>query len=367
LLPVMINKLKSNKKRSEKGLNAFTFAQLNFRINGLTNVLATVAILVALGAGGIACGMAFKNNILKMTDQIQIYDSVIHNPTAEEKTILGSILFQEKLEYHYKVDDKYVYYLKEDVEKNRPFLQGMKIEKVSEEIPIGAFSIKRAEGETDTKQWIQAFRTIQPNYLYPDYEMKIVDQNIYDGLKGKESTVFMGKTDDFGLYIKEWKKLDELQVAKYKNVKAEELDSKYQKYIMSHDFASGLMFMGFFVGVAFLAMMASCLMFKVLSGAFKDCIRYQMLRKIGVRRELLAQSIYKELFFVFLVPAIVGIVHVLVGMNMFRVLLPDPYNRIWIPIIIFVVIYSIYYFITVQLYKRIVLPKENSFTKHTKC
>ncbi|QWG53728.1 ABC transporter permease (plasmid) [Bacillus mycoides] len=359
LLPVMINKLKSNKKRSEKGLNAFTFAQLNFRINGLTNVLATVAILVALGAGGIACGMAFKNNILKMTDQMRIYDSVIHNPTAEEKKILGGILFQEKLEYHYKVDDRYVYYLKEDLEKNRPFLQGMKTEKVSEGLPIGAFSIKWVKGETDTKQWIQDFRTIQPNYLYPDYEMKIVDQNIYDGLKGKESTVFMGKTDDFGSYIKEWKKLDELQISKYKNVKAEELDSKYQAYIVSHDFASGLMFMGFFVGVAFLAMMASCLMFKILSGASKDSTRYQMLRKIGVRRELLAQSIYKELFFVFLVPAIVGIVHVLVGMNMFRVLLPDPYNRIWVPIIIFVVIYSIYYFITVQLYKRIVLPKEN--------
>ncbi len=206
LLPVMINKLKSNKKRSEKGLNAFTFAQLNFRINGLTNVLATVAILVALGAGGIACGMAFKNNILKMTDQMRIYDSVIHNPTAEEKKILGGILFQEKLEYHYKVDDRYVYYLKEDLEKNRPFLQGMKTEKVSEGLPIGAFSIKWVKGETDTKQWIQAFRTIQPNYLYPDYEMKIVDQNIYDGLKGKESTVFMGKADDFGSYIKEWEK-----------------------------------------------------------------------------------------------------------------------------------------------------------------
>ncbi|MED3485985.1 ABC transporter permease [Bacillus toyonensis] len=359
LLPVMINKLKSNKKHSEKGLNAFTFAQLNFRINGLTNVLATVAILVALGAGGIACGMAFKNNILKTTDQMRIYDSVIHNPTAEEKKILGGILFQEKHEYHYKVDDRYVYYLKEDVEKNRPYLQGMKIEKVSEEIPIGAFSIKRVQGETNTKQWIQAFRTIQPDYMYPDYEMKIVDQNIYDGMKGKESTVFMGKTDDFGSYIKEWKKLDELQMAKYKNVRAEELDSKYQAYIVSHNFASGLMFMGFFVGVAFLAMMASCLMFKVLSGAFKDCTRYQMLRKIGVRQGLLAQSIYKELFFVFLVPAIVGIVHVLVGMNMFRVLLPNPYSRIWVPIIIFVVIYSIYYFITVQLYKRIVLPKEN--------
>ncbi|HEF1900942.1 TPA: ABC transporter permease [Bacillus cereus] len=357
LLPVMINKLKSNKKRSEKGLNAFTFAQLNFRINSLTNVLATVAILVALGAGGIACGMAFKNNILKITNQIQIYDSVIHNPTAEEKTILGSILFQEKLEYHYKVDDRYVYYLKEDVEKNRPFLQGMKIEKVSEEIPIGAFSIKRAEGETDTKQWIQAFRTIQPNYLYPDYEMKIVDYNIYNGLKGKESIVFMGKTDDFGSYIKEWKKLDELQIAKYKNV--EELGSKYQTYIMSHDFASGLMFMGFFVGIAFLAMMASCLMFKVLSGASKDVTRYQMLHKIGVRRELLTKSIYKELFFIFLFPAIVGITHILVGMNMFSPLVIDPYSRIWLPLVIFVVIYSMYYWITVQLFKGIVLPKKD--------
>ncbi|WP_416493149.1 FtsX-like permease family protein [Bacillus mycoides] len=359
LLPVMINKLKSNKKCSEKGLNAFTFAQLNFRINGLTNVLATVAILVALGAGGIACGMAFKNNILKMTDQIRIYDSVIHNPTAEEKKILSGILFQEKFEYHYKVDDRYVYYLKEDIEKNRPFIQGMKIEKVSERLPIGAFSIKWVKGERNTKQWIQAFRTIQPDYMYPDHEIKVVDQNIYDGMKGKENTVFIGKTGDFEKFLKEWKQLDELQVVKYKNMKSEELNSKYQTYNNNRDFTSGIMFMGFFVGIAFLAMMASCLMFKILSGASKDSTRYQMLRKIGVRRELLIQSIYKELFFIFLVPAIVGIVHVLVGMNMFRVLLVDPYFRIWLPIIIFVVIYSIYYFITVQLYKRIVLPKEN--------
>ncbi|PGL19990.1 ABC transporter permease, partial [Bacillus thuringiensis] len=57
-------------------------------------------------------------------------------------------------------------------------------------------------------------------------------------------------------------------------------------------------------------------------------------------------------------PAIVGIVHVLVGMNMFSPLLIDPYFRIWVPLVIFVVIYLIYYFITVQLYKKIVLPKE---------
>ena len=48
----------------------------------------------------------------------------------------------------------------------------------------------------------------------------------------KKEYVFTGKTDDFVAYTKEWKKLDELQLAKYKNVKAKELDSKYQSYNM---------------------------------------------------------------------------------------------------------------------------------------
>ncbi|EJS46546.1 hypothetical protein ICG_05621 [Bacillus cereus BAG1X1-3] len=363
LLPVMMKKLQSNKKRREKGLNAFTFAQLNFRMNSLTNVLATVAILVALGAGGIACGMAFKNNVLKQTDKGTIYDSVVHNPTVEEKKLLDGIPFKEQLEYRYKVDDTYVYYIKEELENNRPLVKDRKNEKtmkVSEKIPMNAFALSRQWGKDDgnPKQWSDAFQTIQPKYMYPNHEVKIVNQNIYDSMKGTKNKVFIGKADNFGTYVKEWKKLDELHVVKYKNVKAEELGSKYQTYKSNQSLSSGLMFMGFFVGIAFLAMMASCLMFKVLSGASKDCTRYQMLCKIGVRRELLTQSIYKELFFVFLVPAIVGIVHVLVGMNMFGPLLIDPYFRIWLPLVIFVVIYLIYYLITVQLYKRIVLPKE---------
>ncbi|EMY8535271.1 ABC transporter permease [Bacillus paranthracis] len=373
LLPVIIKKLKSNKKRSEKGLNAFTFAQLNFRINSLTKVLATVVMLVALGAGAISGGMAFKNNVIKMVDGFVIYDSVVHNPTAEEKKILDDITFKEKSEYRYKVDDKYVYYVKEDLEKNRPLVKDMSniksmkdivnTKKVSEELPVGAVSREMNEKDASAKElpqeWDEAFRTIEPFYVHEDHAIKIVDQKMYDTVNGKEGIVFTGKTDDFEAHKKEWKKLDELQLDKYKNVKAERLDSKYQAYDMFYGVASGTVFMGFFLGIAFLAMMASCLMFKILSGASKDITRYQMLRKIGVRRELLTKSIYKELFLVFLFPAIVGIAHVLVGMNIFGFILIDPYFRIWVPIIIFVVIYTIYYFITVQLYKGIVLPKED--------
>lgn len=373
-LPFIIKKLKSNKKRSEKGLNAFTFAQLNFRINSLTKVLATVAMLVALGAGAISGGMAFKNNVMLMVDGFSVYDVAIHNPTAEEKKILDGITFKEKNEYRYKTDDKFVYYLKEDLEKNRPLVMDikegqdikgikdvMKYKPVAEELPVGAVS--DTHNNPDAKEipeaWFGVFRTIEPFYVHPDHTIKIVDKKMYDSVQGKEGVSLLGKVDNFLTYKQEWKKLDELQLDKYKNVKEEGLQSKHALYTGFYTVASGTVFMGFFLGIAFLAMMASCLMFKILSGASKDITRYQMLRKIGVRRELLTKSIYKELFLVFLFPAIVGIVHVLVGMNIFGFILIDPYFRIWLPIVIFVVIYAIYYFITVQLYKGIVLPKED--------
>ncbi|MGM2836717.1 ABC transporter permease, partial [Bacillus cereus group sp. Bce025] len=92
-------------------------------------------------------------------------------------------------------------------------------------------------------------------------------------VNGKEGIVFIGKTDNFVGYTKEWKKLDELQLVKYKNIKAEQMSSKYQMYDMFYGLASGTVFMGFFLGIAFLAMMASCLMFKILSGASKDITR----------------------------------------------------------------------------------------------
>ncbi|MDM5156911.1 FtsX-like permease family protein [Bacillus sp. DX1.1] len=368
-LPLIIKKLKSNKKRTEKGLNAFTFAQLNFRINSLTKVLATVAMLVALGAGAISGGMAFKNNVMLTVDGLAIYDVAIHNPTAEEKKILDGITFKEKNEYRYKVDDKFVYYLKEDLEKNRPLVQdGVgkesvgKFKPVSEDIPVGAISRYSQEKDANAKvipeEWDNALRSIQPFYVHPDQTIKIVDKKMYDGVQGKEGVALLGKVDNFLTYKKEWEKIDELQIAKYKNVKEGSLQSKNQLYTGFYGIASGTVFMGFFLGIAFLAMMASCLMFKILSGASSDITRYQMLRKIGVRRELLTKSIYKELFLVFLFPAIVGIAHVLIGMNIFGFILLDPYFRIWLPIVIFLVIYAIYYFITVQLYKGIVLPKE---------
>ncbi|MGE8204950.1 FtsX-like permease family protein [Heyndrickxia sp. NPDC080065] len=368
LLPLIIKKLKGNKKRREKGLNAFTFAQLNFRINSLTKVLATVAMLVALGAGAMSAGMAFKNNVLMMTNGFQPYDVVIHNPIVQEKNILNKITFKFKNEYHYKVDKKFVYYVKEELEKKRPLVpvtegrEGFgKYRPVTGNLPVDATVGANTDQKNTTQlpeQWTRALYDIQPYYVYPDQQIKIVDQKMYDELQGKEAIAIIGISNDFETYKTEWKKIDELELEKYKNINADQLNSKFSSYQAFYGVSSGTVFMGFFLGIAFLAMMASCLMFKILTGASKDITRYQMLRKIGVRQELLTKSIYKELSLVFIFPAIIGIAHVLVGMNIFSFILINPYFRVWLPICIFAVIYAIYYFITVQLYRGIVLPKE---------
>jgi len=368
-LPLFVKKLKANKTRNEKGLNAFTFAQLKFRINGLTKVLATVAMLIALGSGAISGGLAFKNNVMKSTDSFEIYDTVINNPTTGETKILKDIPFKEKNEYRYKVDDTFVYYVKEDLEQSPPLIHRRSSEKntntvrrVKQDLPVNSTSSYGQEINQNTKtipdEWETALISMHPIYLDNfNKPIKIIDLKTYQELKGKMGTIFIGKTENFVAYTKEWKKLDELTLEKYKDVKADDILSKYEIYNDFYTVASGTVFMGFFLGVAFLAMMASSLMFKILSGATTDINRYEMLRKIGVSRERLTKSIYKELFIVFLAPAIIGMVHVLIGMNIFGFVLIDPYYRIWLPIVIFLFVYTAYYLITVHLYKRIFFEK----------
>ena len=97
-------------------------------------------------------------------------------------------------------------------------------------------------------------------------------------------------------------------------------------------------------------------MFKILSGANSDKHRYEMLNKLGVRKQVLRRSISREIIILYALPGILGTIHVLFGLQLFKTLLIAPYQGIWLPFLIFVVLYLIYYWITVKLYQKIVLP-----------
>lgn len=372
LLPYLMKKLKGVRTLNEKGINSFTFAQLRFRINALTKVLGTVAMLVALGLGAMTAGLSFYNNVELQASMFHANDVTIHQPDKEDNELVKELNITEKNTYRYKLDEKGVYFLKQDLLDNPPLIK--QAEPKSLEIPdakrVSAplSSAQYTTGEIDgmdsiPESWMTALSTeLRASYqMFGDRDIFIFDQASYQELNTEEQEVLVARVDDFTEYLPQFEKIEKGQkklAESYTGAEIQTTGSKYANYLVFKGLASGTIFMGFFLGVAFLMMMASVLMFKLLSSASADTQRYSMLRKIGVRKSLLAKSIYKELFLVFLFPAVIGLIHVLVGMEMFSFILVEPYTKIWIPISIFLVIYGIYYWLTVQMYKRIVLPKD---------
>ncbi|ARJ22060.1 FtsX-like permease family protein [Bacillus sp. ISL-8] len=376
LLPLFVMKIKGNKKRNETGLNSFTYAQLRFRVTSLSRVLGTVAMLIALGAGAMTAGMAFQKNVGIMTDFSRVYDVVIHDPNEQDKAALKEMEIVEESKYKYKVDGEAVYYLRNDLTENPPLisdhfdtktLKEPARKRVATPLTEPVYSALEAPEVANKlprmpKDWEDAVvREIQITHnQFNGKPVRIADEEHYKGIQGTEHTVTLAKVDDMKKYKPLLIEIDKRQKERIEKITGTKVDlyTKMTTYQFVNSFMSGTMFMGFFLGIAFLAMMASSLMFKILTGASRDVRRYEMLRKIGVRRSMLTKSIYKEISYLFIFPAIIGISHVLVGLNLFSFILVDPFVKVWVPIGIFLVIYFIYYWITVQLYKGMVMPKE---------
>lgn len=373
LLPYLMKKVKGIRTLNEKGINSFTLGQLRFRINNLTKVLATVAMLVALGLGAMTAGLSFYNNVELQAGMFHANDVAIHQPLEKERQLVSEMDVVGKNTYHYKVDDKGVYFLKKDLTENPPMIkqfdpESMELpeaERISTGLPESRYALNSDQGLSPIPEAWATTLTVElraNQQMFGERDVFIYDQANYQKLATEEQSVLNVRVEDFSDALPQIKELEERQLelaGATDEVNMQGSGSKLADYFVFKGIASGTIFMGFFLGIAFLMMMASVLMFKLLSSATADTHRYSMLRKIGVRKSLLVKSIYRELFLVFLFPAIVGLVHVLVGMQMFSFILVEPYTKIWIPIGIFLVIYGIYYWLTVQMYKRIVLPKES--------
>jgi putative ABC transport system permease protein len=84
-----------------------------------------------------------------------------------------------------------------------------------------------------------------------------------------------------------------------------------------------------------------------------------MLNKIGARKSVLTHSILLQILGLFLLPAVLGIVDVAFGLQMFvkSHLLQGAYQTFGWSAVGFSLLYLIYYGITVLVYSKIVVPK----------
>lgn len=95
-LPMIVNRLKKTRYLNEKKLNAFTFAQLQFRVSSLAKILGTVTMLIGLGVGAMAGGMSLQKNVILTAERMSGYDITIHDPEAEDYKAMEKMKIVDK-------------------------------------------------------------------------------------------------------------------------------------------------------------------------------------------------------------------------------------------------------------------------------
>jgi putative ABC transport system permease protein len=131
--------------------------------------------------------------------------------------------------------------------------------------------------------------------------------------------------------------------------------SYYMDYRSGITYSGLLIFIGAFLGLLFLVATGSIIFFKQLSEANDDKNRYAILRKIGVTNREIKASISKQIFIVFSLPLVIGIMHSMVASSLLERIMKV---SLTLPIILtvsaYTVIYMIYYFLTVKSYYTII-------------
>lgn len=354
IFTTIISLLSRNHDFIYHGIRLFTLGQLRFRLNGYTRILATIAMLFALALGAITVGLGFNNS---RDDSLQnsnnYYDDIILVNNPKIKRELNKVNITEQVTYSYKRSGKYNYFEAEQFNKK----------------PLKYRVLDFKDGKTDRKIITLDSKAITKNVTYQDYlntnalsngeqKIRLVSHQDFVKIKAPMNTVKFVKIANFKQNYQILRKVNELQMKANPSAALAVTSTQVSGYSLVNSVMSGFEFMGFFLGLAFLTMLASTLMFKVLSGATDDRKRYIMLNKLGARKAVLKKSIYQEILVLFILPAAMGVMHVLFGLQLFKSLLPNPYVGWWLAFAIFGILYLLYYLLTVWLYQNIVLKSK---------
>lgn len=353
LLIAVINFLLKKKSFSYRGIRLFTLGQLKFRLHDYTKILTVISLLFALALGAITVGLNF-NTIKDQAKTSSYYDSTIVSDSPQVNQLKTKLTIKDEQTFYYKETAKYLYFNQAEF-VHHP-VKTMRFEQQNGQATYHLQTLPTNKLDKPGTTANEVFGSMVPNGT--PKVIQLVNSQEWQKIAGKKEFVQFIRVKDFDKDYPTLLKLGQLQAKEKSSYGDVFQTSKAYGYQLMLGMASGFEFMGFFLGIAFLTMLASTLMFKVLSGAASDKVRYKMLFKIGVRKRILRRSISREIGTLFLVPGVLGVIDVLFGLKLFKALLPNPYANIWVPFLIFIVLYFLYYGLTVKLYERIVLTKE---------
>lgn len=348
LVVLFLRVLRKNDKIHFHKLNSIFIAQLMYRIRDYTQILSIVSILFALALGALTAGFGFKNEVYNLADKTLYYDLVINDSEKNSPKQLSLLSIKEENSYSIKEDSKTIYFIAEQF-NDQPLVANSQIDSKGK-VKQHSFSAKDLANNPEAIKSLKTLLTSNQK----EKTMQLVSKEFFNSLAENNQTLVLIKTTSFKENRGKIKSIIQYMTANDLNTLDKGMkfqsNQKYFRYEAYNDIMVGFEYMGFFLGIAFLAMLISCLMFKILSGLTIDKSRYLILAKIGASEKSIKGVVLRELLVVFLIPAILGTIHVLFGLQIFKLLLTNPYEAIIFPFALFIIAYLVYFLITYKIY-----------------
>ena len=148
------------------------------------------------------------------------------------------------------------------------------------------------------------------------------------------------------------------------------MDNQLSFYIQNSDATKqdlmqvfgSFLFICVFIGIEFLIATALIIYYKQISEGYDDKAKYQIMKKVGMNTKEIKKSIHFQVLSVFFLPILIAIIHFAFGFKViYSILFHFQIKNIGLliscgitTILIFLIFYSIVYFITSKVYYKII-------------
>ena len=396
----ILKRARKNKSLFYRGINMIATSQLLYRIRGNAKSLATIAVLSAVTLTSVGASVSIYYNTFIQSKKVAPFSYSYEKNDIELESRVNTILNEEKVSHPVKnkfeiemVPVKGIFEGEKVQEiRNANFiiseyyylLSQSSFNSLSKEMGTENVSLNDEEAFVYDHAYVEGYE-FSPIYKGNEAVFSIGNDMKRLKVKGaKESSIT--NLNELVIIVpdKVYEKAKEVNGVKtVENISVKnEINSKqlteklenimpvedYLSVRSFNDFYTGfqkqiqvtglIMFIGIFLGLVFLLATGSVIYFKQITEANIDRVRYSILHKIGVTKKEMKNTIAKQVRFIFITPLVIGILHSLFALVSLSNLIP---YEILIPLLIsisvYVIIYSLYYFITVRSYYKIIRMK----------
>jgi putative ABC transport system permease protein len=341
---------------SYRGLRRFTIGQLRFRLRPFNRILTVVTVMFAMALGALSVGRGYQMALPVMAASFSPYTLAVKEPTQQEKQWVNALQGVDfKASYHYQVHDDQINWREQDfVAHPLPVLDADKLATMAitdqprtaytranvSELKQDTYPSDLWQLSTAVTQGLENFQALQHQFVHDDQLASSDTQQL-----------MLVRVQNLTQNHELLQAITDSQIKRF-GASVDRLPGAFPYFALLLSLFGGLAFMSFFLAIAFLTMLASTLMFKILSNAQVDQQRYRILTMIGATKQQRQRALAFEIGLIFAIPLTIGLIDVLVGLRMFDKLMPDAYLGLPSALVVIGGFYLAYYVLTIWLYQR---------------